>query len=130
MLSFAIEKFNFLHLKNVHCEQGDVGNLLFENDYFDIVLSMNGFHAFPDKEKAFSEIYRVLKPGGKFIGCFYIKGERALSDFFVQNVFVCNGTFTPPFMALKDVKLQFEAQYQNVIIWNFKSIVCFECTKK
>ena len=29
-----------------------------------MVVSMNGFHAFPDKQKAFHEIWRVLKPGG------------------------------------------------------------------
>ena len=46
-----------------------------ENDSFkllDTVVSMNGFHAFPDKQKAFHEIWRVLKPGGNFIACFYI----------------------------------------------------------
>ena len=36
-----------------------------EANSFDIVLSMNGFHAFPDKKKAFRETHRVLKPGGK-----------------------------------------------------------------
>ena len=38
----------------------------------DSVVSMNGFHAFPDKQIAFHEIWRVLKPGGDFIACFYI----------------------------------------------------------
>ena len=45
-----------------------------ENDSFkllDTVVSMNGFHAFLDKQKAFHEIWRVLKPGGDFIACFY-----------------------------------------------------------
>ena len=28
------------------------------------------------KEKAFAEIFRVLKPGSCFCGCFYVKGER------------------------------------------------------
>ena len=35
-----------------------------ENDSFkllDTVVSMNGFYAFPDKQKAFHEIWRVLK---------------------------------------------------------------------
>ena len=36
----------------------------------DTAVSMNGFHAFPDKQKAFHEIWRVLKPGGNFIACF------------------------------------------------------------
>ena len=29
---------------------------------------MNGFHAFPDKERAYSEVNRVLKAGGRLSG--------------------------------------------------------------
>ena len=32
----------------------------------DTVVSMNGFHAFPDKQIAFHEIWCVLKAGGDF----------------------------------------------------------------
>jgi Methylase involved in ubiquinone/menaquinone biosynthesis len=35
--------------------QGDVGKLTFDDCTFDAVLSMNGFHVFPDKEKAYAE---------------------------------------------------------------------------
>lgn len=41
-------------LENVRFMQGDVGKLLFEDESFDLVLSLNGFHAFPDKEAAYS----------------------------------------------------------------------------
>ena len=56
--------------------QGDVGALPYEDDTFDIVLSLNGFHAFPDKEAAYREVFRVLRPGGTFCGCFYVMGEH------------------------------------------------------
>ena len=59
--------------ENIEFIQGDVGNLPMADDSFDTVVSMNGFHAFPDKKKAFSETWRVLKSGGDFIACFYIK---------------------------------------------------------
>ena len=36
------------------------------------MLSLNGFHAFPDKEAAFRETFRVLKPGRTFYGCIYL----------------------------------------------------------
>ena len=55
---------------HISCMQGDVGCLPMADASFDLVLSMNGFHAFPDKEKAFRETWRVLKPGGKLIACF------------------------------------------------------------
>ena len=35
--------------------RGDVAHMPMENESFDMVLSMNGFHAFPDKDKAFQE---------------------------------------------------------------------------
>ena len=45
-------------LAHVRFQQGDVGALPFGNSSFDIVLSLNGFHAFPDKEAAWREIFR------------------------------------------------------------------------
>lgn len=33
----------------------------YHTETYDIVVSMNGFHAFPDKERAFRETWRVLK---------------------------------------------------------------------
>ena len=75
MLEKAKERINE---SNINFIQGDVGNLPFEDNSFDIVLSMNGFHAFPDKDKAFKEISRVLKKGGYFIGCFYIRLKLCL----------------------------------------------------
>ena len=73
-------------LKNVRFMQGDVGNLSFADESFDLVLSLNGFHAFPNKEAAYCEVFRVLKPGGIFCGCFYVKGENKRSDWFVDKM--------------------------------------------
>ena len=44
-----------MNLRNVRFQQGDVGALPFENDSFDLVLSLNGFHAFPDKEASYEQ---------------------------------------------------------------------------
>ena len=63
-------------LAHVRFQQGDVGALPFGDGSFDIVLSLNGFHAFPDKEAAWREIFRVLRPGGVFCGCFYVRGQN------------------------------------------------------
>ena len=77
--------------------QGDVGNLQMDDESFDVVLSMNSFHAFPDKQKAFSETCRVLKSGGDFIACFYIRGKSKRTDWLVKNILAKKGWFTPPF---------------------------------
>ena len=83
MLACHPEQAERLHLKNVTFQQGDVGKLPFADSAFDIVLSLNGFHAFPDKEAAYREVFRVLRPGGTFCGCFYVAGEQKRTDWFV-----------------------------------------------
>lgn len=48
MMGQAREKAEKLGLKNVSFSHGDVGALPYEDGTFDVVLSLNGFHAFPD----------------------------------------------------------------------------------
>lgn len=103
MLSFAKRRAAESGLKNVSFTQGDVGALPFADDSFDLVLSLNGFHAFPDKESAYGEVYRVLKPGGIFCGCFYIAGECARTDWMIRRFYVSKGYFTPPFETLESL---------------------------
>ncbi len=81
MLSIANERVFREKIENVGLQHGDVCKLAFENERFDAVLSMNGFHAFPaSKYKSLCEIYRVLKRGGGiFLGCFYVRGGNAAS---------------------------------------------------
>lgn len=120
------------HLANcphISCIQGDVGQLPLENELCDIVLSMNGFHAFPDKRKAFQEIWRVLKPGGKFIACFYIKGESRVTDWLVKNILAKKGWFTPPFQTKDEIKGLLEQTYERVDFHIDGSMVYFECVK-
>lgn len=80
MMGQAKEKAEKLNLTNVKFQQGDVGALPFADGEFDLVLSLNGFHAFPDKEAAYRETFRVLKSGGTFCGCFYVSGEHKRTD--------------------------------------------------
>ena len=102
---------------NVSCVQGDVGSLPMADNSFDIVLSMNGFHAFPDKDKAFRETWRVLKPGGKLIACFYIKGKSGITDWLVNNVLSKKG-----WNLLKQL-------YKDIDLHIDGSMVYFCCTK-
>jgi SAM-dependent methyltransferase len=45
----------------------DVMNLSFDDDSFDRVLSFDVLEHVPDPDSAFSELFRVLKPGGTLI---------------------------------------------------------------
>jgi len=129
MLEIAKARFEENGLNNIECKQGDAGNIPYENETFDLVLSMNGFHVFPDKEKAFSEIKRVLKINGTFIGCFYIKGINNRTDWFINNIYVKSGTFTPPFYTKSEVIIKLNKEYEKLELWNVESIICFKCKK-
>ncbi len=54
-------------LSNVSFEEASAEDLPFENSSFDVVISNGVLNLVVDKIKAFSEIYRVLKPDGRLI---------------------------------------------------------------
>ena len=122
-------KSDRLHLKNVTFRQGDVGALPFADGAFDIVLSLNGFHAFPDKETAYREVFRVLKPGGTFCGCFYVRGEHKRTDWFVRRVYEKAGFFTPPYEMTVSLKKRLGKLYAAVTLGTVKSMAWFVCRK-
>lgn len=129
MMEKAEKRFRALQLNNIICMEEDVGNLSFEDSSFDLILSMNGFHAFPDKEAAWNEIDRVLKPGGTLIGCFYIKGENKRTDWFIKSLYVPKGYFTPPFETKESLYKRLEKRFSHIKLWSIGSIVCFSLVK-
>lgn len=114
---------------HIRCMQGDVGNLPMDDESFDIVVSMNGFHAFPDKQKAFHETWRVLKPGGKFIACFYLKGKSKRTDWLVKNILAKKGWFTPPFQTEEELRDTLQKMYREINLHMDGSMVYFYCVK-
>lgn len=109
--------------------QGDVGSLPLSKESCDIVMSMNGFHAFPDKKRAFRETWRVLKKGGYFIGCFYIKGKSKRTDWLVHRVLSKKGWFTPPFPTEEQLLKILNRLYSDVDYGVDGSMVYFKCVK-
>ena len=129
MMSAAQKKAAAAGIRNISFRQGDVGALPFEDGAFDIVLSMNGFHAFPDKEAAYRETFRVLKPGGTFCGCFYIHGGCRRTDWFINHLYVKKGFFTPPFETEESLRNRLEGMYEEVKVTSVEGIGCFQCRK-
>ena len=52
-------------LTNVAAEVMDAQDLAFEEDSFDAAFSLFAFFFFPNRARAFAEMYRVLKPGAR-----------------------------------------------------------------
>ncbi|WP_310527311.1 class I SAM-dependent methyltransferase [Nocardioides sp.] len=61
--------------KQVTTAIADVGDLPFEDDSFDLVVSFTGLHVFPDPRRAISEMVRVLKPGAAITGSSLFTGD-------------------------------------------------------
>ncbi len=129
MMGAARARAERMGIKNVRFVQGDVGALPFEDGHFDAVLSLNGFHAFPDKEAAYRETYRVLKPGGTFCGCFYIQGGCARTDWFIKHLYQPKGFFTPPYETEDSLKARLSELYAEVEVTRYEGIACFRCRK-
>ncbi len=66
MIGKAQKNLNKTGYKNMEFVKGDIENMPFSGNQYDVVISNCVLNLVPDKEKAFSEIYRVLKPGGHF----------------------------------------------------------------
>lgn len=66
MLEKANKNLEKTGFKNIEFAKGDIENMSLNDRKFDVVISNCVLNLVPDKRKAFSEIFRVLKWGGHF----------------------------------------------------------------
>ncbi len=76
MIAKAEKNKSKLGFSNVEFKLGDIEDMPLENNYADVVVSNCVLNLVPDKKKAFSEIYRILKPAAHFcVSDVVIQGE-------------------------------------------------------
>jgi SAM-dependent methyltransferase len=63
MINKARKNNEKLGFNNVEFRQGDIENMPVSENVADVVISNCVLNLVPDKEKAFNEIFRILKPG-------------------------------------------------------------------
>lgn len=66
MITKARANAEKLHYNNVEFRYGDIENIPVNENTADVVISNCVLNLVPDKEKAFTEMFRILKPGGHF----------------------------------------------------------------
>lgn len=66
MIAKARENAENSGFDNVEFRLGEIEHLPVRSDSIDVVISNCVLNLVPDKQRAFAEIYRVLKPGGHF----------------------------------------------------------------
>ena len=129
MLDVAKSRASQMNLRGIQFVQGDVSNLPFANNFFDAVLSINGFHVFPNKVAAFSETRRILRDGGTFCGCMYVAGENRRTDLFVEKFCTRHGFFSPPYETLSTLQKKLSELYSRAEVTHVESFAGFICTK-
>jgi SAM-dependent methyltransferase len=76
MVAKAIANNQKLGYSNVEFVQGDIEEMPLPDNQFDVIVSNCVLNLVPDKNKAFAQIRRVLKPGGHFcVSDVVIKGR-------------------------------------------------------
>ncbi len=76
----------------VEWRQADVMDLPFPDTSFDAVICQFGVMFFPDKVRAFSEVHRVLRPGGQFV---FNAWDRIEENEFVDTVTMALASMFP-----------------------------------
>jgi SAM-dependent methyltransferase len=65
-------------LDSVEFIEASATDLPVATDDVDLFLSFWGLHCFEDPAAALKEAARVLKPGGRFVGCCFVRGSDSL----------------------------------------------------
>lgn len=77
-------------LDNVEIRLGDALSLPVETESVDFVISNGVLNLTPDKQEAFGEVFRILKPGGRFLyGDIIVASE--LSESIRRNIDLWTG---------------------------------------
>ena len=76
------KKINKAEIENKRCEilQGNVMQLPFGNETFDIITAFETIYFWPDINEAFKQVYRVLKGSGTFMICNESNGENSKEE--------------------------------------------------
>jgi ubiquinone/menaquinone biosynthesis C-methylase UbiE len=97
MLDHALSQ---LPSSRVTWQQADAQALPFSDGEFDAVVCQFGVMFFPEKLRAFSEAYRVLKPGGRFLFNVWDRiEENEFANIVVQSVATLFPSDPPVFLA-------------------------------
>ena len=106
MLDKAKTNIESVGISNVEFVRGSSDDLPFEDDYFNVVASNGIYNLSPDKEKVLTEVYRVLKPGGRTVFCEIVLKDKLPENISndINDLFRCIGRALPEkdFLALME----------------------------
>lgn len=121
MLTKAKNNAARLGYSNVTFIKGDIEEMPFENDLADVMVSNCVLNLVPDKVKAFSEMYRVIKPGGHFcVSDIVLAGD--LPAELIDDATMYAGCVSGAIQEADYLKLILDAGFNNVRVLKRKAI--------
>ncbi len=125
MLAIARNRLN----ENIELIKADVANLPFEDETFDIVFCMNGFHVFPNKVKSLTEITRVLKKDGMLLASCFVENKSILTDFILKKYLAKKGLVSLPFESECSTRDKLQKNFE-IEMFKAKGTLIYYCAKK
>lgn len=80
--------------QDVKFVEASIDRMPFADGEFDLCVCFNGLHCVPDPRAAVAEMARCLRPGGRLLGEFAVRGRLARSDAYMA-VLRTSGAFGP-----------------------------------
>lgn len=122
MIARARENAEKLGFNNVEFRQGDIEDMPVTSNKADVIVSNCVLNLVPNKHKVFSEIYRVLKPGGHFsISDIVLEGE--LPDKWKEVAELYAGCVSGAIQKSEYLGIIEEAGFKNITLQKDKTIV-------
>lgn len=113
------EKLNY---HNVEFRQGDIEDMPLSDNTADVVVSNCVLNLVPDKKRAFTETFRVLKPGGHFsVSDIVLKGD--LPEQLRKNAELYAGCVSGAIQKEEYLSVIEEAGFKNIQVQKEKRIV-------
>lgn len=122
MIARARENTEKLGLNNVEFRQGDIEDMPVTTNKADVIVSNCMLNLVPNKHKVFSEIFRVLKPGGHFsISDIVLEGELPVKWKKVAELYA--GCISGAIQKQDYLKIIKEAGFSNITLQKDKAII-------
>ncbi|HWB28034.1 MAG TPA: arsenite methyltransferase [Chitinophagaceae bacterium] len=122
MISKARSNAEKLGYNNIEFRLGDIDNMPVTSNYANVIVSNCVLNLVPNKHKVFSEIYRVLKPGGHFsISDIVLNGELPSKWREIAELYA--GCVTGAIQKQEYLAIIEEAGFSNVTLQKEKDIL-------
>ena len=122
MLTKARNNAKKLGFDNVEFVKGDIEEMPFEDNLADVMVSNCVLNLVPDKEKAFGEMFRVIKPGGHFcVSDIVLSGD--LPDALIEDAAMYAGCVSGATQKEDYLRIIKQAGFRNIGIRKEKEII-------